>query len=283
MHTRSRRLAAVVAASALALSMAACSSDDDTADTSTDGTEASGEGLTALMADVELSSAGTITVCSDMPYEPFEFEAEDGSTTGFDYDVVSAMGDELGVEVTFLDSEFEGILGQMVAGTCDMAASALTITPERQENADFTEPYFDADQSLLVRADDEETYTDLESLAGQKIGVQADTTGEAYANENKAAGSTVTSFAGADELFLALQSGSIDAILQDLPVNNYRAVTDDAFAVTATFPTGEQYGFAVEKGDTALLTALDAALDAVRSDGTYDTIYEKYFGPADAS
>jgi len=285
MQTRTRRLAALAAVGALTFTMAACSSDDDA--TESTGTTAktsdsmAGDDLSAMMAEVDLTSEGTITVCSDMPYEPFEFEDPDtGETTGFDFDVVSAMGDQLGVEVTFIDSEFEGILGLMAAGTCDMAASALTITPERQENADFTEPYFDADQSLLVLADNAETYTDLESLAGETIGVQADTTGETYANENKAEGTEVKSYAGADELFLALQSGEVAAVLQDLPVNNYRAVTDEAFVVTATFPTGEQYGFAVEKDDTAFLAALDAALASVKDDGSYDTIYETYFGAA---
>lgn len=116
----------------------------------------------------------------------------------------------------------------------------------------------------------------LEDLAGESIGVQSGTTGETYANENTPEGAEIVSFPDTDGLFGALESGDIAGILQDLPVNAGRVAEDDSVVVVETFPTDEQYGFAVETGSD-LKAELDDALATVREDGTYDLIYEKYF------
>lgn len=116
----------------------------------------------------------------------------------------------------------------------------------------------------------------LEDLADGRIGVQSGTTGEAYAEDNLPDGAEVVSFDDTTGLFGALESGDIDAILQDLPVNAGRVAEDDSSAVVETFPTDEQYGFAVAQGSD-LKAQLDGALEAVRDDGTYDALFEKYF------
>ncbi len=124
--------------------------------------------------------------------------------------------------------------------------------------------------------DDDATIASLEDLAGKTIGVQTNTTGEAYANENKPEGATVKSFVDTSGLFAALESGEIQAVLQDLPVNAERALADDSLEVVETYATDESYGFAVAT-DSDLKAELDDALDTVRGDGTYDAIYAKYF------
>ncbi|MBX3284806.1 MAG: transporter substrate-binding domain-containing protein [Actinobacteria bacterium] len=116
----------------------------------------------------------------------------------------------------------------------------------------------------------------LDDLAGKTIGVQTGTTGETYANDNKPEGAEIKSFSDTDGLFGALESGDIDAILQDLPVNAGRVAEDDSVAVVETYKTDEQYGFAVEKGSDSLAD-WDKALQEVRDEGTYDLIYAKYF------
>ena len=112
----------------------------------------------------------------------------------------------------------------------------MTITEERAEQVDFTEPYFDAEQSLLIKADNEEIAS-IDDLAGKTVGVQSGTTGETYANEN-AEGATITSFEDSDGLFAALESGTIDAILQDLPVNGYRSTQDPSVDGDRDLPHG---------------------------------------------
>lgn len=263
-----------------AMVLGACG--DDSADETTTTAAESGDEATVSIEGVTLINEGQLTVCSDMPYEPFEFQNDAGETEGFDYDVVSAMGDKMGLEVEFVTTPFDGIIPALVAGNCDMIASAMTITDERAEQVNFTEPYFDADQSLLVTAENEETFATLDDLAGKRIGVQSGTTGATYAEENGPEDAEIVEFQTGDEMFPALASGDIDAALQDLPVNGYRATQSEDFVVTETFATGEQYGFAVTKESTALLTALNEALAAAKEDGSYDDAYTTWFGEAGA-
>ncbi|HZA75157.1 MAG TPA: transporter substrate-binding domain-containing protein [Acidimicrobiales bacterium] len=278
MRTLTTRLVATLAVGALAL--AACGDDDDSeAGDSADTTEADG-GQAA--ADVELVNEGTLTVCSDTPYEPFEFEGPDGEQTGYDMDILRAIAENNDLSMEVIDLPFDGILGSLAAGDCDVVGSAVTITDERAEQVDFSDPYFDADQSLLVRAEDEDTYATLEDLAGQTIGVQSGTTGEAYANENTPQGATIQSFEDSDGLFGAIAAGQIAAILQDFPVNAFRATQDDSLVVTETFPTGEQYGFAVEKGNEGVLTLINDGLAELRDSGEFDEIFQQYFGEAES-
>lgn len=260
------RFAVIVAAGALVLG--ACGDDDDSQ------TEADGD---AASTEADLVSAGTLTVCSDTPYEPFEFE-QDGEQVGYDMDLLRAIAEanDLGYEVK--DLPFDGILGSLAAGDCDVVGSAVTITDERAERVDFSDPYFDADQSLLVKDDNADTYATLDDLAGRTIGVQSGTTGEAYADDNAPEGATVQSFEDSDGLFGAIEAGQIDAILQDFPVNAYRTTLDDSLTVTETIATGEQYGFAVAKDNDGVLQMIDEGLADLRESGEFDEIFSRYFG-----
>ncbi|MFO7548099.1 MAG: transporter substrate-binding domain-containing protein [Acidimicrobiia bacterium] len=239
-------------------------------------TAACGGGETA--GGIPTVATGKLTVCTDAPYIPFEFQAEDGTWTGFDMDVMTEIATRLGLELAVTLQPFDGIWLAPAAGSCDIAAAALTITPEREANALFSDPYFDADQSLLVRVADEASITSLEDMAGRVVGVQTGTTGELYAQENVPADATLRSYDEPAAMFLALQAGELDGILQDVAINAERALQEpDAFALSATFPTGEQYGFATSPASTALMEAVNEALAELRTDGTYDVIYGRYF------
>jgi polar amino acid transport system substrate-binding protein len=285
----------IVAAALLAL--AACG-DDDTTESGSTGEDTAGEATTdggdgggtddaadtggdggggdALEAPDGLVSGGTLTICSDTPYEPFEFRDESGEDTGYDIDLLRAVADRAGLDIEVIDLPFDGILGSLAAGDCDVVASALTITEERAEQVDFSEPYFDADQSLLVKSD--AGVGSLDDLAGESIGVQSGTTGAQYARQNTPDGAEVVAFEDSDALFAAIEAGEIAAILQDLPVNAYRATQDDTLEVVETFATGEEYGFAVAKDNESVLSFVDDGLSALRDDGTFDEIYSTYFG-----
>ena len=261
---------------ALALVFAACGDDDD------EPTNTGAGGDAPAADELDLVADGTLTVCSDIPYEPFEFEGEDGEFTGYDIETLEEIATRIGdLELEVRVTPFDGILGALEAGDCDVVGSSVTITEERAEQVNFTQPYFDADQSLLVAAEDEETYATLDDLAGQTIGVQAGTTGEIYAEENTPDGATIKAFEGAAELFAALEAGDVAAILQDFPVNAYRATQDDTFQVTEQFPTGEQYGLAVAKDNESVLTFIDEGLATLREDGRFDEIFATYFGESE--
>lgn len=275
---RARRLASI-AVLVLVAAIGACSKKEESAPAP--GAAATGGDALALARDARLIAAGKLTVCSDIPYAPFEFNdrAAGDQLTGFDVELVKALATQLALSADFKTTPFDAIIPSLAAGNCDMIASATTITEERKQKVAFTQPYFDADQSLLVRTADKDRYKQLADLAGKTIGVQSGTTGETYAKAHTPAGATVKDFPGADDLFNALTSGDIDAVLQDFPVNQYRALkAPEQFAVTETFKTGEQYGFAAAKDNPNLVAALDAALAHARQSGEYEKIYRAWFG-----
>ena len=260
---KTRLLKTLAASAMLALSLAACGdSGSDTAE-----------------GEPELISSGTLTVCTDAPYKPFEFPDKESPTgyTGFDMEIVDAIAEGMGLEVVIKDAGFDGLQSgaSLAAGQCDVVASAMTITEEREANLDFTEPYYDSKQSLLASAD--AGIATIEDLAGKKVGVQQGTTGAAYAKDNVPEGTELVSFPSDAELYAALESGGIAAVLQDLPVN-LEHTQDGRFEIVEEYDTDESYGFAVkEEGSETLLEDLNAELQKLRDGGTYDEIYNKYF------
>lgn len=266
---RTSRLLASVAALAIVASACGSSSSSDT----TMAADAAKVAFTPVQE-------GKLTVCTDAPYEPFEYQDKDGNWTGFDMDIMTKIAEvnELALNVTV--QGFDGILLKLAAKECDVVASSVTITAERAQSVDFSDGYFDSFQSLLVRSADTDTVNSLEALNGKKIAVQTGTTGETFAKE-KATGAKIQSYDDATAMFLALDSKEVDAVLQDFPINASRAVKMGTSAVSVKFSEGqeaEQYGFAVEKGNAGLLSVLNNALTSMKADGSYDTIFAKYFG-----
>ena len=237
-----------------------------------------GDGDSGTSPGVPTIQGGTLTVCSDIPYAPFEFE-ENGKQVGIDIDLVTAIAAELDLKVSIKDTDFDGIFAALAAGQCDMVASSVSITDERKANNEFTQGYYEIRQSLLVRKADADRYKSLADLAGRTIGVQSGTTGEAYARSNLPPRASVRSFTGADELFTALKAGQIDGVLQDLPVNAYHAEKSGDTVVSARLASDpEQYGFVIKKGNTALRDAADRALTELKNNGRHAEILKKYLG-----
>jgi polar amino acid transport system substrate-binding protein len=229
---------------------------------------------------VPLVTEGKLTVCTNPPYEPFEFTDEAGDIVGLDIDIVNEIAADLGVEPEIKVAQFEGIQSgaDLETGNCDLVASAITITEERAARIDFSEPYFDADQGLLLPGDATAEPMDeaeaLASLEGMTVGVQQETTGAAWATEN---GLTAIEFEDLGLQVQALENGQVGAIINDVAVLG--PFVEEGYTFGATFTTGEQYGFGVKKGNTALLEAVDATLERIRTDGTYDAIYTDRIGP----
>ena len=265
----------------LALLLGACADDSDDVAAGGGGDETTTTGEQAEPADVEeLVEEGKLTVCSDIPYAPFEFE-EDGEVTGIDVELMRAMASKLGLEADFRDTDFDGIFAALAAESCDVIASSVSITEERKKENDFTDGYFEIQQSLLVRKGDESKYKDFASLKGRTIGVQSETTGAEFAMEEAdKAGAEVKEFTGADELFTALKAKQIDGVVQDFPINSYNAEQTGDTVVSATFDSNEpeEYGFVVPKDKPKLLAALNDALAELKKDGGYQDILVAYLG-----
>lgn len=261
---------ALVVATAIGVVAAACSSGNDT---------------TAGATDVTLIEPGVLTVCT-FGVEPFEIRDDQGNWSGFDIELLEAMATGIngGVEVAVTVEPLDGIWLAPADGTCDVVATALTITDERAAQALFTDPYFVSAQSLMVLADRAGEVTGLDSLDGQAIGVLADSTGQAYATANAPAGAEVVGFPDETSLFAALDDGTVAAVLHDLPLNISRFNAQPGrYALVAEIDTGERYGFVVAKDNTELAGVLNAQLARVRSDGTYQRIYDRYFTPVTTS
>ncbi len=167
-----RPLVAVAALSAFALT--ACSSGSSGTSTGSGG-GAAGSGSTASAggSGVPLISAGKLTVCTHLPYAPFQSNDDSGKTVGFDVDMMDLVAKKLGATQAVVDTPFEGIKsGQdLSTGKCDIAAAGMTITDERKKAILFSLPYFDATQALLVKADS--SVKTLADLKGKKLGAQS--------------------------------------------------------------------------------------------------------------
>lgn len=222
---------------------------------------------------------GSLTVCTSLPYKPFEFK-QGNEIVGFDMALVDEIARANDLEKAVEITGFEGIQsGQALnSGLCDIAAAGMTITPERQEVIDFSDGYFDATQALLTK---DESVDSLEALDGKTLGVMSGTTGELYAEENAPEGVTLKSFEDLGLQTTALKTDQVDAIIQDNgPLLDFAKDNPDTM-VTTEFDTGEEYGFAVQKdGNDELLASINEVIATAREDGTYDDIYQEWFGTA---
>ncbi len=230
---------------------------------------------------VKLIRAGALTVCTHLPYEPFQYRDNSQQVVGFDIDLMDLVAKKLGVKQSVVDTPFEGIKsGQdLNSGKCDVAAAGMTINKDRQAVMDFSVPYFDADQALLTRSN--QRYTSLAALKGRKLGTQASTTGEEYGQQHaKQNGYTTVSFKDLAALQQALATRQVDAAIDDLPVMaTYVKHNPGKFTVSTQFKTGEQYGYAVRKGSNPKLLALvNKVIRQSRKDGSYDKVYAKWIG-----
>lgn len=229
--------------------------------------------------------AKVYVVGTDAAYAPFESQNEKGEIVGFDIEVVQAVAKKAGIEVKFVNTPWEGIFNALGQGDRDLVVSAVTITEERKGTMDFTDPYFDAQQLIAVKENSKVAkFADLKKL---KVGVQTGTTGDEAVT--KLLGKTSTNIKRFESTPLALkelESGGVDAVVADNgvvihyvannPGGKFKTVADKEFVP-------EQYGIAVKKGNAELLGKLNKGLADIKADGTYNTIYAKYFGAAPAA
>ncbi|UBU12114.1 ABC transporter substrate-binding protein [Nonomuraea gerenzanensis] len=269
-----RGYAAGALALTAALTLTACGSDTGSGTTS--ATASSG-----AAAGVKVVQPGKLTVCTNIPYEPFQFKDDSGKIVGFDVDIVDLAAKKLGLTQNIVDIDFAVIKSgaAMAAGKCDVAAAGMTITDERKQNIDFSEPYFDATQALLAKKGTGATSLEDVKTKGLKLGAQASTTGLDYVKKQ---GFDPTEYADSAKELLALQAGQADVIVQDLPVVlTWLKKPDIAakFEMIGSLDTGEQYGIGLKKGaDPTLLKTINEEIAAAKQDGTYEKIYVKWFG-----
>ncbi|MDH7485660.1 MAG: ABC transporter substrate-binding protein [Anaerolineae bacterium] len=221
---------------------------------------------------------GKIIVGTNAEYPPFEYVDETGKIVGFDPDLFDAIAKAAGFEYEFVNTKWDGIFVALASGEFDAVMSAATITDERKQTVDFSAPYFNAGQMITVRADETEI-TGPEDLPGHYVGVQLGTTGDIAA----------TAIVGNEymkryeEITLAMQAlanGDVDAVVNDGPTSAdiVKANPELNLKMVGSPFTDEFYGIAVRKDRPEVLAAINTGLAIVRGDGTYEAIYEKWFG-----
>lgn len=256
---RKTRLTALFAVLLLALAslvVAGCGGSDDET-TANGGGGGGGEAL---------------TVGSDIPYPPFEM-GKAPNYEGFDVELLEAVGKAIGRDMEFEDTSFDTIFLDLSRGNFDVVASAATITDEREKTVDFTNPYYISEQAILVKEGDE--IDSVEKLAGTTVGVQQGTTGQEFVEEE--ADAEVRQYPQGPDAVNALKTGTVDAVVIDIPVAENAVTATEGLEVSAAIPTEEEYGFAVAQGESELLEELNEGLKEVIDDGTYATIYKKWF------
>ncbi|HET8802113.1 MAG TPA: transporter substrate-binding domain-containing protein [Marinobacter sp.] len=226
------------------------------------------------------ASAETLKVVTDPSFVPFEMmDTETGKMVGFDMEIIREVADRAGFEIDLNTMDFNGIIPALQSGSVDIAIAGITITDEREEIVDFSDPYYDSGLRLLVREgnDDIKEFNDLES---KKIGTKIGSTSYDYLIKNLEKDDSVTPYPGSADMYMALMSGAIDAVFYDAPNVGYFARTKGEGEVKTVGPLyeGQQYGIALVEGSD-WVDEVNTALAAIKEDGTYEEIYEKWFGP----
>jgi polar amino acid transport system substrate-binding protein len=262
------RVLALLPALAVAVATAGCG--DDTTPPASQPTSGGAQ------PQVQLVQSGTLTNCTGLPYKPFEYE-EGGKVIGFDIDLMDLVAKKLGATQKVVDTPFDGIQSgaDFNAGKCDLSSAGMTITEDRKKDIDFSDPYFEATQALVSKKGS--GLNDITKLSGKKLGVQNETTGKEYAEKN-ATGASIVNFEDLGLELQALETGAVDAAINDNGVLYDWVKEKTDFEVSKEFDTGEQYGIGVKKGNTALLQVINDVFKEVKASGEYDRIYEKWFG-----
>lgn len=232
-------------------------------------------------ASAQTESVPTLRVGSLTVYAPFEYmDSATGQYEGFDMDLVRELGKREGYKIEIVSMTLDGLIPALMADNIDVAVSALTITPERSEKVDFTKPYINAGLTVMTTRDNAPKIKSLKDLEGKCLCAEIGSSGALFMK--RIPGTTIRTFNSAADAFLELNKNGCYAMLNDGPVNKYFLRQDAAKSMNLValdwVVSDDQYGFAVKKGNAELLKKLDDALDAMKKDGTYDRIYDKWFG-----
>jgi len=247
---------------------AGCGGDDD--DNGEDGTATTAE---EPAEDLGLITEGTLTVGTDTPFPPFEI-GQPPDITGYDIEVMDAIAEDLGLTTEYIDTGFGTIFRDVAQGQFDTVAAASTITPGREKTVDFSDPYYEAQQALLVSEGSD--IASVDDLSGVIVGTQDGTTGEAYANDETDAGE-VRGFPEGPNAITALVTEQVEAVIIDQPVAVDAVEQQEGVEIVEEIPTEELYGFAVAPDNDALREAMNEALATLKDDGTITELYQKYF------
>ncbi len=237
----------------------------------------------ALMASTAMAAGEKIVIGTEGAYPPFNNLESDGSLTGFDIDIAKALCEEMKAECTFVTQDWDGIIPALISKKFDAIIASMSITAERKEKVDFTNKYYNTPPAIVVPKDSPITEATEDALDGKTLGAQSATTHSNYAEAHMKK-SELKLYPTSEEYKLDIVNGRIDGVIDDVVVLSEWLKTADGACckLLGTLPidpviNGEGAGIAVRKGDDALREKFNAAIDAIRKNGKYKEINEKYF------
>ena len=265
----------------MALGLSACGGSNSAASSSAAGSVSGSASGSASNGDPAFTTVtpGKLTMSTNASFPPYEMVADDGSFEGIDIEVAGAIAEKLGLELQVDDMGFDAALQAAQTGKSDMVMAGVTITEERQAVMDFSNSYANGVQVVIVKEDSPiQTVDDLANA--NMIGCQMGTTGYIYCSdtvENGGFGEDhVTPYDDGAAAVQALMNGQVDAVVIDnMPAQSYVAANPGLKILDGEF-TNEDYAIGVAKGNTALLDAINGALEELTADGTIQSIVDKY-------
>ena len=268
----------------LALLLAACGSTGGGTTTGSGGGGATATTKPSVAAPNDLLTPGTLLVGSDTTYPPQEYiDNTTGQATGFDIDLIKAVAARMGLTAKIQTAQFNSIITSLQAKRFDIVISAVTINSDRQKVVDFV-PYFNAGESLLVQNGNPEHITSVSDLCGKNVGVQNGTveqsdlqTADAACKKAGKPAINMTVLQDQTAVIQLLVTNRVVATYQDSPVTDYyNKLNPGRFQVGGSVVNAAPEGIVIRKGDTSMFNAVQAAFNAVKADGTYTQIINKW-------
>ena len=218
-----------------------------------------------------------LVVGSSATYRPFAYESPTKEIIGYDVDIIRAVAQKAGIPIKLVNTPWTGIFAALNNGDVDLVISGVTINDKRRQSYDFTAPYFEARQLMAVPQNS--TVKTLKDLAGKKVGVVTGSTGDDIASrEFGKTNPDIRRFESTPVVISELANTGLDAAIGDNGVIAFRVQEHKSLKTVSdpAFPK-EYFGIVVKQGNKALLDKLNAGLAAIKADGTYATIYKKWF------
>lgn len=270
-----KKILAFTLMSVMVLSMTACGSKEtapaEEATTEEATTEAAVEETATEEAAPAEAAGGQLIMATNAEFPPYEYREGD-QIVGIDADIAAAIAEELGMELVIEDMQFDSIIAAVQSGKADIGVAGMTVTEDRLATVNFSTPYTQAAQVIIVKSDSEITTPD--ALTGKTIGVQLGTTGDIYAEDIEDA--TIDRYNKGFEAVQALLQGKVDAVIIDREPANVFVEQNEGLKVVDEEFTVEDYAICIAKDNTDLLEKINAALATLQESGKLDEIKAKY-------
>ena len=273
-----KKITALLLGAVMALSLAACGGSASSAAASSAASSEAASSEAAASETTEIAAlttvnAGKLTMSTNAAFPPYEMTTDAGELEGIDVEIAGAIADKLGLELQIDDMDFDAALLAAQQGKSDMVMAGVTVNDERKQVMDFSNTYASGVQVVIVKEGSD--IATVDDLAGHMIGTQRGTTGYIYCSDDFGEDS-VTAYDDGLTAVQALNNGQVDCVVIDSAPAKEFVAANEGLVILDTEYAVEDYAIGMAKGNTALVEAVNGALDELKADGTIDAILAKY-------